>query len=150
MIRVAAGLAALGALLNLVLGISRTALAMARDGHLPRALATVGGRVAVPRTAEVMVGAVVLVTVLVVDLRGAIGFSSFGVLLYYAVANAAAITLRREWAPGRVAPVVGLVGCLVLAASLPVTSVAGGSAVVLAGLVALAVRRGHRDRRAAP
>jgi basic amino acid/polyamine antiporter, APA family len=143
-VRVAAGLAALGALLNLVLGISRTALAMARDGHLPRALASVGGRSAVPRTAEVVVGAVVLLVVLVVDLRGAIGFSSFGVLLYYAVANASAFTLRREWAPGRVVPVVGLLGCLALAASLPLASVLGGSAVVLAGMLALAVRRTGR------
>jgi basic amino acid/polyamine antiporter, APA family len=144
LVRVAAGLAALGALLNLVLGISRTALAMARDGHLPRAIASVGSRSGVPRIAEVVVGAVVLLVVLVVDLRGAIGFSSFGVLLYYAVANASAFTLRREWAPGRVVPVVGLLGCLVLAASLPLASVVGGSAVVLAGLLALAVRRTGR------
>lgn len=85
----------------------------------------------------------VLVVVLLADLRGAIGFSSFGVLLYYAVANASAWTLRREWAPGSVVPVLGLVGCLTLALSLPLPSVLGGAAaVVLLGLLALAVRRG--------
>ncbi|GGK76039.1 APC family permease [Ornithinimicrobium pekingense] len=148
-LRVAAGLAALGALLNLVLGISRTAMAMARDGHLPGGLARVSGSGAVPRAAEAAVGVVVLLVVLVVDLRGAIGFSSFGVLLYYAVANAAAFTLRREWAPGQVVPVVGLVGCLALAVSLPGASVLGGSAVVLAGLATYGLRRRHRDGGAA-
>ncbi|WP_237565991.1 APC family permease [Ornithinimicrobium cerasi] len=139
-VRVLAGVAALGALLNLLLGISRTSLAMARDGHLPRALATVSGSSAVPRAAELTVGVVVLVVVLVADLRGAIGFSSFGVLLYYAVANAAALTLRREWAPGGVVPVVGLTGCLVLAATLPTPSVLGGTLLVGAGAVGYAVR----------
>src|SRR5215207_6413745 len=46
-----------------------------------------------------------------VDLRGAIGFSSFAVLTYYAIANASALTLPGP--PfGRVLPVVGLAGCV--------------------------------------
>ena len=44
----------------------------------------------VPHRAELAVGAVVAVLRATVDLRGAIGFSSFGVLAYYAIANAAA------------------------------------------------------------
>lgn len=132
-VRVAAGLAALGALLNLVLGISRTSLAMARDGHLPHALAVTAGPQSVPRIAELTVGVVVVVVVLVADLRGAIGFSSFGVLLYYAVANAAAFTLRREWALGSWVPVLGFVGCLLLVTALPLTSVVVGTAVVAVG-----------------
>ena len=60
--------------------------------------------------------------------RGAIGFSSFAVLLYYAIANASAWTLGR-----RIIPAVGLVGCLVLAFVLPVLSVAVGAAVVAIG-----------------
>ncbi len=150
-VRVAAGLAALGALLNLVLGISRTAVAMARDGHLPRALARVSGPAGTPRAAEVVVGATVVGLVLVGDLRGTIGFSSFGVLLYYAVANASALTLRREPGGGRLPtalPVVGLAGCLVLAAALPPASVLTGLAVVAGGLLVLLGRR-RRDKRLA-
>lgn len=143
LVRAAAGIAALGALLNLVLGISRTTVAMARDGHLPRRLAAVSDA-GVPRAAELAVGLLVLAVVLVADLRGAIGFSSFGVLLYYAVANASAFTLRAEWRPGRVVPVLGLVGCLVLAATLPLSSVVAGVVVVLVGVVVLAVRRALR------
>ena len=148
-IRLAAGLAALGALLNLVLGISRTALAMARDGHLPRPVAVVAGPKAVPRVAELAVGVVVLVVVLLADLRGAIGFSSFGVLLYYAVANASAFTLRGEWPLATTVPVVGLIGCLVLAAALPLGSVLGGAALVLAGALAYLARRGRGSARPA-
>ncbi|WP_153396587.1 APC family permease, partial [Ornithinicoccus halotolerans] len=133
-VRLAAGLAALGALLNLLLGISRTGLAMARGGHLPRALGVVAGPHAVPRVAELAVGCLVTVVVLLADLRGAIGFSSFGVLLYYAVTNASALTLRGDWRGAPWVPVLGGAGCLTLAASLPWASVAAGLAVVAIGL----------------
>ena len=84
--------------------------------------------------------------VLAVDLRGAIGFSSFGVLVYYAVANASALTLRRdEGAPWRPIPVLGLAGCLLLAATLPLSSVLAGLAVFAVGALVWLVRR-----RAAP
>ena len=140
LVRLAATAAAFGALLNLVLGISRTGLAMARGHHLPAVLARVQERRGVPWVAELVVAAVVLAVVLVVDLRGAIGFSSFGVLLYYAVANAAAWTLR-DWGPARTVPVVGLLGCLVLAVTLPTASVVGGLVVLALGLLWYAVVR---------
>lgn len=117
LVRVAAVAAAAGALLGLLLGISRTTLAMARDGRLPRALAAVHPRFAVPHRAELAVGAVVLALVLAVDLRGAIGVSSVLVLVYYAIANASALTLEGS-AGSRLVPVLGLVGCVVVAAAL--------------------------------
>ncbi|MGW5970992.1 APC family permease [Streptomyces sp. NPDC055186] len=139
-VRVGAAAAALGSLLALILGVSRTTLAMARDRHLPGALATVHPRFQVPHRAELAVGAVVAVLAATVDVRGAIGFSSFGVLAYYAVANASAWTLR----PGpaaRVLPALGLAGCLVLAFSLPGASVAVGAGVLAVGAAAYGVRR---------
>ncbi|MGW5653961.1 amino acid permease [Streptomyces humi] len=139
-VRVGAAVAALGSLLALVLGVSRTTLAMARDGHLPRALAAVHPRFQVPHRAELAVGAVVAVVAATADVRGAIGFSSFGVLAYYAVANASAWTL--DPAPrARVIPVVGLLGCATLAFALPVVSVAAGAAVLAVGAAAYGVRR---------
>lgn len=143
-VRVVAGLAALGALLNLLLGISRTTVAMARDGHLPRPLARLSGPRRVPRAAELAVGGVLLVVVLVADLRGAIAFSSFGVLLYYAVANASALTLRGRWRGAPWVPALGLAGCLTLACALPGAAVAGGLAVLALGLVGYALTR-RRD-----
>jgi APA family basic amino acid/polyamine antiporter len=135
-VRVGASIAALGSLLALILGVSRTVLAMARDHHLPSALAAVHPRFTTPYRAELTVGATVAVLAAVLDLRGAIGFSSFAVLVYYAIANASAMTL------GAIAiPVVGLLGCLILAFTLPLTSVTVGVAVVLLGAVVYAVSR---------
>jgi APA family basic amino acid/polyamine antiporter len=102
-IRVGAAAASLGALLGLIAGIGRTTLAMAREGDLPRWLAAVHPRYAVPHHAEIAVAVVVSALVLAVDVRGAIAFSSFGVLLYYAVANLAAFTqprANRRYPPG--------------------------------------------------
>ncbi|MFE0729646.1 APC family permease [Streptomyces antibioticus] len=139
-VRVGAAVAALGSLLALILGVSRTCLAMARDRHLPGALAAVHPRFRVPHRAELAVGAVVAVLAATVDVRGAIGFSSFGVLVYYAVANASAWTLDPSPA-SRALPVVGLAGCLVLAFALPAASVVVGTAVLAVGVVAYGVRR---------
>jgi APA family basic amino acid/polyamine antiporter len=136
-VRVGAAVAALGSLLSLILGVSRTGLAMARDGHLPSALAVVHPRFAVPHRAEVTVGVIVAVVAALADVRAAIGFSSFAVLVYYAIANASAWTL-----PGRdLIPVVGLAGCLVVAACLPLASVVAGAAVLAAGAAVYTVAR---------
>jgi APA family basic amino acid/polyamine antiporter len=141
-VRIAAAVAALGSLLALVLGVSRTTFAMARDRNLPAVLDAVHPRFQVPHRAELAVGVVVSIVAATVDLRGAIGFSSFGVLLYYAIANAAALTLnRQEHPPVRLIPIVGLAGCLVLAVTLPGTSVIAGAAVVAVGACVYAVRR---------
>ena len=141
-VRVGAAVAALGSLLALILGVSRTTLAMSRDRHLPHVLSAVHPRFKVPHRAELLVGAVVAVLAATTDVRGAIGFSSFGVLAYYAVANAAAWTLtEQENRPPRLVPAVGLAGCLVLAFTLPASSVAWGAAVLLLGAAAYGVRR---------
>ena len=135
-VRVGAALASAGALLALVAGLGRTSLAMAREGDLPRWLDAVHPRFHVPHRAELTVAAVVVVLVLLVDLRGAIGFSSFGVLLYYFVANAAA---RAQGPEQRRFPrwlqLVGCAGCLVLVVTLPWESVVAGLLVFVVGVV---------------
>ncbi|MFF4798044.1 APC family permease [Streptomyces sp. NPDC001351] len=139
-VRVGAAVAALGSLLALILGVSRTTLAMARDRHLPGALSAVHQRYQVPHRAELAVGTVVAALAATVDVRGAIGFSSFGVLAYYAVANASAWTLSSA-TRARLLPAVGLLGCVVLAFSLPAVSVVVGAGVLAAGVGAYGVRR---------
>src|SRR5665213_3068925 len=69
-------------------------------GDLPRYLTAVHPRYRVPHRAERAVGALVAAILLFADVRGAIGFSSFTVLAYYAIANASALTLKpfeRRW-----------------------------------------------------
>ena len=141
----AAALATLGALLALVAGISRTALAMARERDLPGPLGAVSQRHRVPWAAELAVAGLVVVLVLVGDVRTVIGFSSFGVLVYYALANLSALTLRQRpgWAP-RAVNALGLAGCLVLAFTLPwqsVLTMLGVFAVGLAGRALVLSRR---------
>lgn len=150
-VRIAAGVAALGSLLVLIAGIARTELAMARDGELPAKLATVHPRRSTPLVAELVTGASIIVLVLAVDLREAIGFSSFGVLCYYLVANLAAVTQPAEHRRfPRALSAIGAVGCLVLVATLPPVSIIVGVAVFAVGALVRLTARGIRrsgDRR---
>lgn len=107
--------ALLGVLLNLVLGLSRVALAMGREGDLPRGLGRLDAR-SNPTAAVVGVGMVIGLIASTGSVRPAWSFSVFTVLVYYAITNLAALRLTREerlyhpavaWA--------GLAGCLGLA-----------------------------------
>lgn len=140
-VRVAAALASAGALLALVAGLGRTGLAMARERDLPSFLAAVHPRFGVPHRAELAAGTAVLLLVLTVDVRGAIGFSSFGVLVYYFVANVAA---HRQGPDARRFPrwlqVLGAGGCLILVVTLPPSAVLTGLGVLAGGVVVRLLR----------
>jgi len=143
-VRIGAAVASLGSLLALIAGLGRTSLAMARNGDLPHGLAAVHPRFQIPHHAELAVGATVSVLVLTTDLRGAIGFSSFGVLVYYAVANASAFTqagAHRRWP--RWVNVAGCAACVLLVATLPLAAVIAGVVVFGVGLAGRALQR-HR------
>lgn len=116
-----AALAAAASGLGVLLGLSRTTLAMARDGVLPRVLARLDGPADEPRPvlAQVVLGALVVLGVLLLDVPRAIMASSAAVLVYYAVAHVAALTLaERRWVPA-----LGLAGCLTVAVALVVALV---------------------------
>jgi basic amino acid/polyamine antiporter, APA family len=133
-------LASLGALLALIAGIGRTTLAMARQRDLPGWLAGVHPRYHVPHHAEIALGLVVCVLAATVDLRSVIGFSSFGVLIYYGIANASAYTqprAQRRWP--RALNVCGVAGCLLLVATLPWQSVVVGLGIFAIGLAGRAI-----------
>jgi APA family basic amino acid/polyamine antiporter len=141
-VAVGGALASLGALLALIAGIGRTTLAMARNRDLPGWLAAVHPRYQVPHHAEIALGVIVGVLAATVDLRGVIGFSSFGVLIYYAIANASAYTqprAQRRWP--RALNVIGVAGCLLLVATLPWPSVVAGLGVFIVGLAGRAIAR---------
>lgn len=134
-VRIAAAAASLGALLALLTGIGRTTLAMAREADLPRFLSAIDDRWHVPRRAEIAIALIVIGVVLVADLRGAIGFSSFGVLLYYLLANLSAFRQRGDARRyPRALQVLGAAGCVVLVATLPPLGSLIGVGIVLAGL----------------
>ena len=135
-VRVGAAVASLGALLALIAGLGRTSLAMARERDLPPWLAAVHPKYKVPHRAETALAVVLCLVIAVADLRGAIGFSSFGVLLYYLVANVAAYTQPPE---DRRYPkflqVAGAVACVGLVMTLPPLSVGLGVLMFAAGII---------------
>ncbi len=147
LVRAGAAVAAAGVLLSLLAGVSRTVLAMARRRELPASLDAVHPIHHTPHRAELVAGAVVCAVVLVADLRGAIGFSSFAVLTYYALANASAWTLdahERRWPRWLAGLGVGL--CAVLAVTLPTASVAGGVVLLVLGTLGWFTTERHRRR----
>ncbi|WP_326502790.1 APC family permease [Rothia nasimurium] len=131
----AASIGALGALLALITGIGRTGQAMASNRDLPTYFARLHPVYGVPYRLEITVAVAVTALILLFDVRGAIGFSSFGVLLYYCVANLAAFT---QTAPYRRYPralqVAGAAGCCLVVGTLPPTSIAGGLLLLGVGL----------------
>jgi APA family basic amino acid/polyamine antiporter len=131
---------------SLLAGVGRTVLAMARDRELPHALAAVHHRYQVPHRAEIVLSVTIITIVAIADVRNAIGFSSFAILTYYAIANAASFTLpgrQRRWR--RPLAVLGFTGCTVLALTLPLSTVLTGAAVLILGLLGRAVRLGPRS-----
>lgn len=148
-VTIAAAAATLGALLALVAGVGRTTLAMARKGDLPRPLAAVSQRFRVPFAADLSVAGLVIVLLLSTDVLTMVGFSSFGVLIYYAIANLAAFTLdERPWYWPKALNLAGLAGCLLLAFTLPVMSVLIMCAVLAAGIAGRAFVLFLRNRSA--
>ncbi|ASN53971.1 amino acid permease [Sinomonas sp. R1AF57] len=150
-VQAGAAAACLGALLALIAGVGRTSLAMAREGDLPGALARIAGSHRVPWAAELAVCAAVVLLVVGGNVLTVIGFSSFGVLVYYAVANAAAFTLprpERPWYSPRWLNAAGAVACLALAFTLPLTSALVMAGVLAAGVAGRAVVLAARRRRA--
>lgn len=141
-VRIGAAVASAGVLLSLLAGVSRTAFSMSRRRELPAVLDAVHPRYRTPYRAELAAAVVVCLVVLVADLRGAIGFSSFAVLTYYGLANASAVTLsggERRW-PRWIA-INGVAGCAILAFSLPGIAVVGGLLLLAAGSAVWWVRQ---------
>ena len=133
-VTIAAVAAMAGVILNLLLGLSRVALAMGRRGHLPRTFARVHERGQTPAPAVLLAAGIVAALVAVGSIRTAWSFSAVTVLLYYAITNAAALKLP---AADRLYPRafswVGLAGCLGLAAFVePAYWVAAGITVATA------------------
>lgn len=136
--------AMLGVLLNLILGLSRVALAMGRRSDLPPALARVssGGAGGSPTIAVVCVGVGVGALALLGDVRLTWSFSAFAVLVYYAITNLAAIRLARE---DRMYPAwiawAGLAACVSLAFFVEVRVWMIGLGIIAGGLAIRAICR---------
>ena len=139
------GLAATGTVaLASVLGISRLAQVMSRDGELPAFVGRSSGRSSVPRNAVLISGAAMLVLAFSADLPHIAYISSFSLLLYYAALNVSGLKVLK----GRMRIVTGFgfLSCLVLMANLPVRSWIVGAAVVASGALYYAWANARRSR----
>ena len=132
---IGAATAMLGVILNLLLGLSRVILAMARRGDMPVGLSQINSR-GVPKSATLLVALIVGGLILLGDVRIAWSFSAFMVLVYYSITNLCALRVAKDQ---RLYPawisLLGLAGCLFLALWIDPRICGVGIAVVLIGLV---------------
>ena len=144
LVRLGAAVATVSVLLSVLVGISRTSLAMARRRELPRPLSVVGSR-GTPWRADLLAAAVALAVAVFAGPVAAIALSACSVLVYYAVINASALRLRpaeRRWP--RWTAWLGLVMCLALAVLLPLRAVLITAGVLAVGF-ALTTLLGRRS-----
>jgi len=115
-VSIGATTAMLGVLLNLILGLSRVMLAMARRNDMPQQCAAVSQSSGVPIPATIAVAAIIGSIVLIGDIKLTWTFSAFAVLIYYSITNLCALQLKPEQ---RIFPIwtawIGLLACFTLA-----------------------------------
>lgn len=108
--------AMLGVLLNLILGLSRVLLGMARRRDIPFILSRINPKTKSPVPAVLVSSAIIGLLVASGDVIFTWSFSAFTVLIYYSITNLSALMMPKEmqlypkWIPS-----LGLFGCLFLA-----------------------------------
>jgi basic amino acid/polyamine antiporter, APA family len=135
-VAIGATTAMLGVLLSQLLGISRMLFAMARRGDLPGFLDHVHPRFGVPERGVLLAGLVSVLVALFGTFEAIVAAAAFTILLYYGIANLAALRMRREdrlfppWIP-----VLGFLFCLSLAFTLPLPVILTGLGLLAVGLL---------------
>lgn len=123
-----------GVLLNLVLGLSRVLLAMARRREVPGSLDRVNAQRQSPDRAVLVVGLIIAGLVLVGDVKTTWSFSAFTVLVYYGITNLSALCLPEEARRfPRLTSVLGLISCFGLAFFVEARFWLAGLALLLVG-----------------
>lgn len=135
-VAVGAVTAMLGVLLSQLLGISRMMFAMARRQDLPGFLEHVRPGYGIPDWGILLTGLILILVVLFGTLETIVAGASFTILLYYTLANLAALRMpaERKLFPNWI-PVVGFVSCLVLAFTLRPGIILSGLGLLAAGFV---------------
>lgn len=125
-----------GVVLNLLLGISRVILAMARTGDLPAALSRVRSSDSSPARAVWCTGTIMAILVSIGSIELAWTFSAFTVLVYYGITNLAALRLGpQERRFPRWVPALGCASCFGAACFIELDIWAVGVALLMLGLV---------------
>lgn len=128
--------AMLGVLLNLILGLSRTVLAMGRQQDLPKRFAVISGKHQTPAAAIIGIGISILGLVAIGNVKTTWSFSAFTVLIYYAITNLAALRLpKTERRYPAIIAWIGLFACLFLAFWVPLAIGISGLGLITLGLL---------------
>lgn len=126
--------AMLGVLLSQILGISRMMFAMARKRDIPSFLEEVNQRYRVPVWGILLTGVIILLMVVFGTFDLILSSAAFTILIYYSITNISALKLSKEKRLySRAIPLTGLIFCLVMAGSLPLSTIATGSAILICG-----------------
>jgi len=135
--------ASLGSILALLAGVSRTAATMAEDKELPSVFAK-RNRFGAPWLAEVLIaiGAITLIETSQYT-QWVIAFSSFSVLLYYAIGHISAFMQpKNERRQPRFLAILGFLLCVLLLTNVPGPALQVSTGILLiALLVRLVIRR---------
>jgi APA family basic amino acid/polyamine antiporter len=133
-ITIGASTAMLGVLLSQILGISRVMLAMSRRNDLPPVFKSIHEKYRVPHIGILFTGLIILILTLIGSFEFIVRAATFTILLYYSITNLAAIKQpKKDRMYGRIIPILGLIGCLIMSASLPLNVVFSGVGLLLAG-----------------
>jgi APA family basic amino acid/polyamine antiporter len=128
--------AMLGVILSQLLGLSRMAFAMARRGDLPRFLGHVHPEHGVPGRAVLMIGVVTAAVAATGTLAGVASAASFTILVYYGIANLAALRMPESAKLfGDAVPRFGVAACALLALALPAATILTGISVLASGFL---------------
>lgn len=132
-----------------LLGLSRVAFAMARNGQLPKSIAIVSQRFGTPYISILAMGALLTALAYALDLKGAAAITSFALLCVHLTVNLSAIRLRKKMLSSigfrvpfyPVIPLLGLLSCILLMFSLPQEPWVVTTIVVIVSLVFYLLKR---------
>lgn len=135
-VAIGASTAMLGVLLSQILGISRVMLAMGRRNDLPPVFRSIHEKYRVPHIGILITGLIILILTLIGSFEFIVRAATFTILLYYSITNIAAIKQpKKDRMYGKLIPILGLIGCLAMSASLPLYVILTGIGLLLAGFV---------------
>ena len=141
-ISIGAMIATASVLLTTIMGISRIVFSMARSQDLPPLFERIHPRFSTPHYAIVITGACMIAALLLADLALVVAVSTFAMLLYYLIANIAAVRLPRERRMyPRWVPITGALSCIGLIAFLSPDSWILGCIGLLIGGIWFVFRR---------
>ncbi|WP_223883433.1 APC family permease [Arenibacter lacus] len=129
-----AATAMLGVLLSQILGISRMLLAMGRRADIPPVFQSIHTRYQVPHFGVLVTGLIILLFTLFGSFPFIVRAATFSILLYYSITNIAALKQpKKDKLYGTFIPIGGLIGCLLMAVSLPLNVLISGIGLLIVG-----------------